>query len=148
MAYLTPNLVRLITSDESLFRGLDEPFIRVLVEWIESECELFREKVAGQSVEDRARDLLKHARGLARFAQMWNNPATRSGAIQLWATQKWGFDLPNGPIHLMDLLQRAMSWSPPVEHPPAVTLRLQDRNLLKYLETSEVGKSRLGLRAA
>lgn len=148
MAYLTPNLVRLITSDESLFRGLDEPVIRVLVEWIESECEIFREDVAGQSVEERARDLLKHARGLARFAQMWNNPATRSGAVQLWATQKWGFDLPSGPIRLLDLFQRAMSWRPPVEHRGPVTLRLPNRNLSKFLETSGMGESRQGLRAA
>lgn len=113
MANLTPSLVRLITSDESLVRGLDEPAIRVLLEWIESECESHRETVGGPSSSDRARHLIQHARGIARFAQMWNNEATRSGAVQLWATQRWGFSLPSGPVRLMDLLQRATSWRPP-----------------------------------
>lgn len=115
MATLTPTLVRLITSDESLVRGLDEPAIRFLIEWIESECEAYRESAGGLSSADHAKRLIQHARGLARFAQMWNSPGKRSGAVQLWATERWGFALPSGPVHLMDLLQRATSWRPPVK---------------------------------
>ncbi len=115
MATLTPNLVRLITSDESLVRGLDEPAIRVLLEWIESECESHRETAGGLSAADHARHLIQHARGLARFAQMWNDKSTRSGAVQLWATQRWGFALPSGEVRLLDLLQRATSWRPPAK---------------------------------
>jgi len=112
MALLTPSLIRRITSAEAVFRGLDEPAIRVLVEWLESECACLPETLSDQELDLQVEAILTHARGIARFARLWNDEATRPGAVQLWATQRWGFPLPMGPVQFLDLLQKATSWRP------------------------------------
>ncbi len=111
MAKLTPALVRLITAPDALGWGVDDSIIRLLVEWLESECQQLPEGPEEEHLL-RMRELQIHARGILRFCQMWNAPETRPGAIQLWATQRWGFRLPKGPASLWELLTKATCWRP------------------------------------
>ena len=39
MAKLTPAIVRLITAPEALGLGVEDSVARILVEWLESECQ-------------------------------------------------------------------------------------------------------------
>lgn len=111
MATLTPAIIRLITAPEALGRGVEDSVSRVLVEWLESECLLLPEAKESEILA-RMGELQLHARAILRFCQLWNDPATRSGAVQLWATQRWGFRLPTGPATLWELLERATSCRP------------------------------------
>ncbi len=111
MAELTPALVRLITSPDALGLGVEDCVARILVEWLESECQQLPEASEEETL-FRMKELQMHARGILRFCQMWNEPTTRPGAIQLWATQRWGFRLPKGPASLWDLLGKATCWRP------------------------------------
>jgi hypothetical protein len=111
MATLTPAIIRLITAPEALGRGVEDSVSRVLVEWLESEC-LQLPETTETEVLGRIRELQLHARGVLRFCQLWNDPATRAGAVQLWATERWGFRLPTGPATLWELLERATSCRP------------------------------------
>ena len=112
MAKLTPAIVRLITAPEALGVGVEDSVARILVEWLESECQQLPEASEGELLL-RMKDLQIHARGILRFCQLWNAPATRPGAIQLWATQRWGFRLPKGQASLWELLAGATCWRPP-----------------------------------
>lgn len=111
MATLTPAIIRLITAPEAFGRGVEDSVSRVLVEWLESECQQLPEADETELLA-RMKELQLHARGILRFCQLWNDEATRSGAVQLWATQRWGFRLPTGPATLWELLERATSCRP------------------------------------
>lgn len=111
MATLTPAIIRLITAPDAFGRGMEDSVSRILVEWLESECQQLPESTEAELL-TRMKELQLHARGILRFCQLWNDPGTRAGAVQLWATQQWGFRLPTGPATLWELLERATSCRP------------------------------------
>jgi hypothetical protein len=102
-AFLAP-----ILNDDRLTRGLDDAEARMLVEWLIAQAE-------GLSARDPSANLkvarrVKRARGIARFVALWCHERSAGAALQLAATERFGWPLPVREMDACDLMHDILAW--------------------------------------
>ncbi|MCS6851354.1 MAG: hypothetical protein NZ700_09330 [Gemmataceae bacterium] len=98
-------LVRRVLRDEALTRGLGDPEARILMEWLAQRVEdLVAVSSSEQAAWHAAQALCRRARALGRFVELWCHRQQRAAAVQLAATERFSWPLPNtvhDPCELM-----------------------------------------------
>lgn len=106
-------LLRAYLRDDALTRGLGDIEARMLVEWIAQWAELLAETVntTSEASELIAR-VVRRGRGISRFVQLATDfdPRGRGAALQLAASERFHWPLPNGHIEPPDLMRRILDW--------------------------------------
>lgn len=87
-----------ILDDEALTRHLGDAEARILVEWLVEQAELLAEVAAAAEFPSRLRRLCRRARAISRFVQLWSLQSRRGAALQLAASERFDWPLPDGPI--------------------------------------------------
>ena len=103
-------LLRHVLDDEALTRGLGDPEARVLVEWLVEEAERVAEKVPPDSAGARVRSLCRHGRAVACFVRLWSIERAWGPALQLAATERFSWPLPDAPLDPCELMQEIVYW--------------------------------------
>jgi hypothetical protein len=105
------SLLRHVLRDEALTRGLGDIEARMLVEWVADWTELL---VGAARTEDDAwscvRRLCRRGRAIARFVQLWDDPASRGAAAQLAAAERFAWPLPAASLDPADLMHHILTW--------------------------------------
>ena len=102
-------LLRQILENESLTRGLADPEARILVEWLVERAELLGAGgISEQILAPAVHALCLRGRAIARFVALWCHAGQRAGAMQLAASQRFTWPLPNtsdpDPCELMQFI--------------------------------------------
>jgi hypothetical protein len=99
-----------ILDNEALTRGLGDAEARILIEWlVEHAEELAQEADAGQA--DRTMtQLLRRARGIARFVRLWCLDQDHGAAVQLAATERFTWPWPDRRLDAYDLMESILIW--------------------------------------
>ncbi len=97
-----------ILNDDHLTRGLDDAEARMLIEWLVARAE------ALSPPDPRAnREIVRcvrRARGIARFVALWCHERCPSAALQLAATERFGWPLPVCAMDAGDLMDAIIAW--------------------------------------
>ncbi|MCS7021044.1 MAG: hypothetical protein NZU63_04335 [Gemmataceae bacterium] len=110
--------LRHILHDETLTRGLGDIEARMLIEWITDWAQLLVEAARCEAdAWNCIHRLCRRARAIARFVQLWSQPASRGAAAQLAATERFRWPLPNQPLEPPDLMHHILTWEN--HHPDA-----------------------------
>jgi hypothetical protein len=92
----TRPLLNLILQDEALTRGLGDAEARVLIEWLAAWAERLAD---GSGSETEARDkvdlLRRRGRAIRQFVELWCHRQDHAAAIQLAATERFRWPLPD-----------------------------------------------------
>lgn len=99
-----------ILDDEGLTRGLRDPEARILIEWLVEHTECIAENAGSDAAAWGAvKRLCNRGRAIGRFVGLWCHLNERGAAVQLAATERFNWPLPNtnlDPCELMyDILQ-------------------------------------------
>lgn len=102
-AFLIP-----ILNDDRLTRGLDDAEARMLIEWLVARAEAIssRDPRANREI---AR-CVRRGRGIARFVALWCHERCPSAALQLAATERFGWPLPVRAMDACDLMDAIIAW--------------------------------------
>jgi hypothetical protein len=104
----------LILDNDRLTRGLDDPEARLLIEWLVGRAETLHAKATSEEhAAAELRRLCARARAIARFVALWCHESTRAGfgpALQLAATERFGWPLPVAPMDACDLMGEILAW--------------------------------------
>jgi hypothetical protein len=104
-------LISQILSDESLTRGLGDAEARVLVEWLVERAEELCLKEPEVGADFEMRRLCRRGRAIARFVNLWCLQRLRGAAIQLAATERFHWQLPDDHrIDACELMQDILFW--------------------------------------
>ena len=105
-ALLTP-----ILENEHVTRGLDDAEARILVEWLveRAETEIGKNRHE-KRVKAEVQGLCLRARAIARFVTLWCHDHSACAALQLAATERFAWPLPNKAIDACDLLSDILAW--------------------------------------
>ena len=104
-------IIRQVLRDESITRGLGDIEGRMLMEWLADWTVLFADAARSDDEAWRMTNrLCRRARAINKFVQMWQNPATRNGAGQLAAVERFRWPLPPGPIPTVRLMEQILNW--------------------------------------
>jgi len=104
-------LVRHILRDEAVTRGLGDVEARMIVEWLAGQAEQVALTTVSEVIAwERVRSACRRARVNACFCRLWAVPATRGAAIQLVASERLYWPLPNGDVDPGELMERILSW--------------------------------------
>lgn len=99
-------LLRPILMDETLTRNLGDEEARMLIEWVVEWAELYSQTAANeQQARDLIQRLIRRARGISRFVQLWTQHGSRAAALQLLATERFHWPLPTEAIEPADLMK-------------------------------------------
>jgi hypothetical protein len=107
-------LLSQILHDEALTRHLGDPEARLLVEWLIDQAEQVADSEGAD--EQQVRNLCRRGRAIGRFVRLWCYESARAAAIQLAATERFGWPLPTRNVDPCDLMQSILTWES--EHPP------------------------------
>ena len=102
-AFLTP-----ILNNDHLTRGLDDAEARMLVEWLIAHAEALSTRDPGANRKLASRVL--RARGIARFVALWCHERSPGAALQLAATERFGWPLPVREMDACDLMHEILTW--------------------------------------
>jgi hypothetical protein len=105
------SLLNLILDNDRLTRGLGDAEARMLIEWLVERAESAH---AQDPSEERAHveveRLCRRARAIARFVTLWCHERSPGAALQLAATERFGWPLPVEPMDGCDLLSDILAW--------------------------------------
>lgn len=112
MAVATDPLVRGVLRNDAITRGLEDVEARMLVEWLVDWTELFADVARTEGEAQRlVQRLIRRARSIARFVQLYCTPGGRGAAVQLAATERFGWPLPSDPNpEPADLMDYILAW--------------------------------------
>jgi hypothetical protein len=109
MPVANDSLILSLVRNESLTRGLGDEEARMLVDWVVDWTELLSEAARSDAeAEQLALRLLRRAKAIRHFVQLWQDPAMHGAAAQLAATERFLWPLPddhfNTPAELMETI--------------------------------------------
>jgi hypothetical protein len=105
------SLLTPILDDERLTRGLDDAEARMLIEWLTAQVETQYEQSPNERrIHAEVTCLCRRARAIGRFVALWCHERSQSAALQLAATERFGWPLPTGEIDACDLLSDILAW--------------------------------------
>ena len=112
MSKASDAILRGITRDESLTRGLGDEEARMLVDWLVGWAELIADAAQTSAEAERlAARLCRRGRAISRFVQLWVEPRSRGSAAQLAATERFAWPLPSGTrTEPADLMEHILGW--------------------------------------
>lgn len=100
-----------ILDNESVTRGLADPEARLLVEWLVERAEdLEQTATSAHQVEGWVKKLCVRARAIARFVMLWCHRRERGAAIQLAASERFSWPLPQTGMDPCDLMSTILEW--------------------------------------
>jgi hypothetical protein len=104
-------LLALVLCDEALTRSLGDAEARVLVEWLVEQAELLSANRCEEEAGREMRRLCRRGRAIARFVSLWCLERLRGAAIQLAATERFNWQLPDDHrIDACELMQEIIFW--------------------------------------
>jgi hypothetical protein len=103
-------LLRDVLDDEALTRGLGDAEARVLVEWLVEETERLAEKLPPETAARDVKRLCKKGRAVARFVQLFSLDNAWGPALQLAATERFAWPLPDTRLEACELMQEIVFW--------------------------------------
>jgi hypothetical protein len=92
-----------ILDNDRITRGLDDAEARMLIEWLAERAET---KHAQADVQR----LCLRARAIARFVALWCHERLACAALQLAATERFGWPLPTERKDACDLMAEILAW--------------------------------------
>jgi hypothetical protein len=105
---LARSVLNHILDDEGLTRNLGDEEARALVEWLVEEAEALSPLPDAEAVAE-VRRLRQRGRALGRFVRLWAIDGDRKGAMQLAASERFDWPLPDGPVE-PGLLMQHIVW--------------------------------------
>ncbi|MFO0929612.1 MAG: hypothetical protein U0736_21710 [Gemmataceae bacterium] len=99
-----------ILTDEGLTRHLGDAEARVLVEWLVDQAEAMGDDLPPDAVAPRVRSLCRRGRAISRFVQLWALDCRPGAALQLAASERFDWPLPDGPIDPDVLMYHIVVW--------------------------------------
>lgn len=102
---LARSVLNHILDDEALTRNLGDAEARVLVEWLVDEAEALGAYTDEEALVE-VEGLRKRGRSLGRFVRLWSIDEDRRGAMQLAASERFDWPLPDGPVDPCLLMQQ------------------------------------------
>lgn len=103
---LARSVLNHILDDEGLTRNLGDEEARVLVEWLVEEAERLSPPLSDAAALAEVRTLRQRGRALGRFVRLWSIDDDRKGAMQLAASERFDWPLPDGPVEPCLLMQQ------------------------------------------
>ncbi len=103
-------LLRTVLDDEALTRGLGDAEARVLVEWLVEETERLAVSAPPETAARKVGQLCKHGRAVARFVQLWSLDHAWGPALQLAATERFPWPMPDTALDPCELMQEIVYW--------------------------------------
>lgn len=97
-----------ILQNDRLTAGLDDAEARVLIEWLVERVETFASDEVG--VVEKIEKLCRRARAIARFVSLWCHEEMLGAALQLAATERFGWPLPTAKMDAWVLMQDILRW--------------------------------------
>jgi len=110
MSILLKHVLNPILADDALTRGLDDPEARLLVHWLVERSELAAETTSSEDLPNLIARLCRHGRAIARFVWLWSLCDDRAAAIQLAASERFTWPLPNTEADPYDLMRVILAW--------------------------------------
>jgi hypothetical protein len=105
------SLLTPILDDDHVTRGLEDAEARMLIEWLVERAEIFYAlELSNEGVQVGVQRLCRRARAIARFVALWCHEHSAAAALQLAATERFGWPLPMEAIDPCDLLNRILGW--------------------------------------
>ncbi len=105
------SLLTPILDNDRITRGLDDAEARILIEWLVERTEHeFATARDGRRAEREVEQLCRRARGIARFVALWCHECSPAAALQLAATERFGWPLPTDAVDPCDLLSEILAW--------------------------------------
>ena len=105
------SLLTPILDDDHVTRGLEDAEARMLIEWLVERAEKsYASKVRNEDIEARVQHLCRRGRAIARFVALWCHERSAAAALQLAATERFGWPLPKEAMDPCDLLNRILGW--------------------------------------
>ena len=98
-ALLTP-----ILDNDRLTQGLGDAEARILIEWL-----VERVEIRSLNETDTKR-LCRRGRAIARFVALWCHERLAGAALQLAATERFGWPLPVEAMDACDLMDEILTW--------------------------------------
>lgn len=99
-----------ILGNDALTRGLADPEARVLVEWLVDRAErLAAELSTEDEVGNQVTQLCRRGRAIGRFVRLWCHDQERGAAVQLAATERFAWPLPNAAVDPYELMQNILT---------------------------------------
>jgi hypothetical protein len=95
-----------ILGDEGLTRGLGDEEARVLIEWLVEQGD----RLVGSAAAADVRRLCRRGRAIACFVRLWCYEGSRKSAIQLAASERFGWELPTRSADPCELMQAIVAW--------------------------------------
>jgi hypothetical protein len=108
---LTKDLLYPILSNEALTRGLGDAEARMLVEWLVEEAD--RRAALSDDGDAQGRGvqaLCRWARAISRFVYLWSHAGLPGPAIQLAASERFGWPLPATWLEADELMEHILAW--------------------------------------
>src|ERR1700738_425286 len=103
------SLLTPILDDDQLTRGLGDAEARMLIEWLVEQAEVFyTQQLSNEGVQAGVQRLCRRARAIARFVALWCHEHSAAAALQLAATERFGWPLPVEAMDPCDLLNRIL----------------------------------------
>jgi hypothetical protein len=99
-----------ILDDESLTRHLGDAESRLLVEWLVDRAEELGQLLTEVALATRLQTLCRRGRLIARFVRLWALDHDPRGAIQLAASERLEWPLPDGPRDPWTLMHQVLAW--------------------------------------
>jgi hypothetical protein len=104
-------LLSQVLNDEALTRGLGDAEARVLVEWLVEQAEELSLNRSELDADHEMRRLCRRGRAISRFVSLWCLQRLRGAAIQLAATERFTWQLPDDHrIDACELMQDILFW--------------------------------------
>jgi hypothetical protein len=104
-------LLSQVLSDEALTRGLGDAEARVLVEWLVEQAEELSLNRSEKEADHEMRRLRRRGRAISRFVNLWCLQRLRGAAVQLAATERFSWQLPDDHrIDACELMQDIVFW--------------------------------------
>src|SRR5262249_22429859 len=104
-------LLNLILHDEALSRGLDDPEARILVERLADWSETFEGR--GNCRADalpRMEQIRRRGRAIRQFVDLWCHRSEHAAAIQLAASERFRWPLPEPDVDPWALMHQILDW--------------------------------------
>jgi hypothetical protein len=108
---LTKDLLNPILSNEALTRGLGDAEARMLVEWLVEEADRRAALTDdGDAQGQVVLALCRWARAISRFVYLWCHAGLPGPAIQLAASERFGWPLPATWLEPDELMEHILDW--------------------------------------
>ena len=107
---LARSALTLILDDDSLTRNLGDAESRLLVEWLVERAEEMGRLFGEGKLASKIRALCRRGRLVARFVRLWSVDRDPHGAVQLAASERLEWPLPDGPREAWSLMRELLSW--------------------------------------